>query len=89
MDNPIKKLRNELGLSRAQFAILTGVCFHTVQLHETGNTASLQPKLSAGLEVIGVDTETLAEDYLQWRAEQSVQLQQVCRGFVDNGESCL
>ena len=74
IENPIKELRNELGLGQVEFALLLGVHPSNVGHHETGHATGLQRAMRAGLDSIGFDSKEIAKRYAIWRDQKRKRL---------------
>lgn len=69
MKNPVTAVREEMGLSRQQFALALGVSYSVLAAHEVGLPARMAPQVRRGLDRLGLDGERLAQDYAAWREQ--------------------
>ena len=68
MRNPITKVREELGLSRHQFALAAGIGYAELWRSESGYARSLHPELIQLLKQEGYASDP-GRDYVSWRKE--------------------
>jgi len=74
MENPIKKIREELGLSSIKFCIKYKVPSGTLSKVESGNTTLVYKTIIEAFRKAGVSVqllEQLQDDYNQWLAEKT------------------
>ena len=65
--NPLRRIREEHGLSRAEFARRLGLDYQTLARVEQGYVQDLPPAVVAALARAGVDAGQLAAEYRCWR----------------------
>jgi len=68
MQNPITKAREELGLSRRQFALAAGIGYAELFRSESGYARSLHPELIHLLKQMGYAGHP-GNEYARWREE--------------------
>ena len=68
MENPVKQVRENLGLDRGQFAMAADVSYGEVWKSETGYNVRLHVHLARFLEESGYPGNP-ASDYEEWRRE--------------------
>lgn len=68
MQNPVKKLREELGLSKREFALATGIGYEELWKSESGYARSLHSQLAQFLRGNGYAGDP-EKDYVRWRQE--------------------
>jgi DNA-binding XRE family transcriptional regulator len=67
MQNPVVALRNQLGLSRQELAVLLCVGYQTVYQVEAGLVSHIQSSIKNPLRRLGFDVDELDTEYLAWR----------------------
>lgn len=67
MKNPILAIREEHGLSRTEFGVITGIVAETVRQLETGIIKKPAPCVLEGLERMGYDAEQVLKEMEKWR----------------------
>lgn len=72
MENPIRKVRGDLGLTIRAFAGLLGVSIPLIQETENGVIQSPQ-KILNSLGALGYNREELSEQYDFWRMGQGME----------------
>ena len=80
MENPIKRLRKESGLSARAFAVSHGVNLYSLRAAEAGNASHLPKSLRLVLEASGLDTEKLDAEYTMWLEEKVSEELEAIRG---------
>jgi transcriptional regulator with XRE-family HTH domain len=75
MENPIKRLREEQGMSQHEFGQLLGVASTTIASLELGRTKTISDKVAKAIaEVFGIAPKKIRQKYEAWleekRAEQ-------------------
>ena len=65
--NPLTKIREKMGLSRAEFAGLLDIPYQTLANFELGYCGSISGTLFEALEGVGVDARSLGYEYRRWR----------------------
>ena len=65
--NPLKKAREELGLSRHEVAIMAGTSIVAIYNAERGSLTRVPESICVVLTGLGVDAERLQDDYKTWR----------------------
>lgn len=84
MKNPITKTRQEIGLSRRDLAIASGVPYAEVWKAEAGYCSNLNRRLADYLERTGFMREP-QKRYTEWRSEEAETLTRK-RQEADDGE---
>lgn len=74
MKNPVRRVRQQLGLSVKQLAMAAGVSYATLHAAEAGLPAAVPGPLLDGLARIGIDPATVAAEYLDWRAQMAAEI---------------
>ena len=69
--NPVVATRERLGLSRNEVLSLSGVPYNVLWAVEKGAIPALPRKILAGFEKVGVNPESLANDYQTYRENKS------------------
>jgi transcriptional regulator with XRE-family HTH domain len=67
--NPVVRMRERLGYTRADFARATGVPYSTVARTENGLTHSLPQSIRQAAAACGEDPDKLAAEFAAWSAE--------------------
>ncbi len=65
--NPLKKAREELGLSRHEVAIMAGTSIVAIYNAERGSLTRVPESVCAVFAGLGVDAERLQDAYKTWR----------------------
>jgi len=68
--NPITALRRQLGMSRADLALVTGLSYQTLRNAEQGYTQHINHICDAFADA-GFDGDILARDYVDWRTDRT------------------
>jgi len=64
--NPVRRMRERHGFTRADFARATGCPYPTLLRAENGLTSSLPRAVLEAAELCGEDPATLAGEYAEW-----------------------
>lgn len=64
--NPVRRMRERHGYTRADFARATGCPYPTLLRAENGLTSSLPRAIMEAAEVVGEDPAVLAGEYAEW-----------------------
>jgi len=72
--NPVVRLRERLGYTRANFARATGCPYPTLARAEIGLTNTLPAAIRQAVEACGEDPDALAAEYAAWVEELRVAL---------------
>lgn len=67
MDNPITRIRRELGLSRREFCVAAGIRRDALYLVETAQVNRPQQRILAFLQRAGYHPEDLVREYRAYR----------------------
>lgn len=87
-DNPVRRIRQALGLTQNQLALICGCSAVKVYEIERGAPALLLPAIRAGLESLGIDSDKVSVDYAAWRQLQSIRLIQEVREREEYRKAC-
>jgi transcriptional regulator with XRE-family HTH domain len=68
-ENPVKRVRDELGLSRHDIAVMAGCGIVYVYQLERGSLTRVPESICKVLAGLGVDAVALGREYAAWRAE--------------------
>lgn len=77
--NPVRRVRQQLGLSVKELAMAAGVSYATLHAAETGLPVQVQSPVLDGLARIGIDAEAVADEYLAWREQQAADIVRTAR----------
>lgn len=77
--NPVRRVRQQLGLSIRELAMACGVSYATLHAAETGLPAQVQAPILDGLARIGIDAEAVAGEYVAWREQQAAEIVRTAR----------
>jgi len=69
MENPIKRIREEKGLSRDEFAILCNVSYSVIASLESSRAVKVNKEVLEVLGGWGYDSEKIQEEYKEYRQE--------------------
>lgn len=64
--NPVRRMRERHGYTRADFARATGCPYPTILRAENGLTSSLPRAIEQAAEFVGEDPAILAGEYAEW-----------------------
>lgn len=64
--NPVRRMRERHGYTRADFARATGCPYPTLARAENGLTSSLPRAILEAAETVGEDPAVLAGEYAEW-----------------------
>ena len=65
--NPVRRMRERHGYTRADFARATGCPYPTILRAENGLTSSLPRAILEAAADVGEDPAALAGDYVEWK----------------------
>lgn len=77
--NPVRRVRQQLGLSTKELAIACGASYSAVHAAETGLSAQVPGPVLNGLERIGIDAAAVAGEYVAWRNRQAAEIVRTAR----------
>lgn len=81
MINPSQAIRQSMGLSVPEFAVVLGIGAHMVYVHEEGLPEKPAPKVRSGLAFLGFDPDKISTDYTQWRSALQEQLRRQAKSL--------
>ena len=67
--NPVRDLRERIGLTMNELALILGVAYTAVAHVELGRATAVPGAWRETLTKAGADFDRLAADYVQWRQE--------------------
>lgn len=67
MENPVSRIRRELGLGRRQFCLAAGIRRDALYLLESGQVNRPQQRVLAFLQRVGYDPVEVVEEYRAYR----------------------
>lgn len=71
MENPLRKIRKELGITINEMALKLGVSYMTYFRAEKGMNLTVSPLIVKRLEELGYDREEIEQNYREWRESKS------------------
>ena len=69
LKSPLVAIREERGLTRKEFAQMSGLSYHRLYLVEAAYTASIPKKVLVALESLGCDSEAIGQANKEFFAE--------------------
>ena len=79
MTNPIKKRREEKGLTQVDLALLLGVSQIYISQYETGGLVPSKKHIKKITEILGIDKETLNRELHQFYEDRKKELEKKIR----------
>jgi hypothetical protein len=70
--NPIKAIREQLGMSRKTWCAIHGVSYQMQTLAEGGYCQGIPEKIKSALTAAGIDARELEENYKSWRSAEAL-----------------
>lgn len=70
MINPIKRIKNEKGLSTIDLATLANCSIAHVKQSQSGHVKTLPESILKALEKFGYDKKEIQKDYLTWKISE-------------------
>lgn len=77
--NPVRRVRQQLGLSVKELAMAAGVSYSTLHAAETGLPAQVQAPVLDGLARLGIDAAAVAGEYVAWREQQAAEIMRTAK----------
>lgn len=74
VQNPFVRIRNQLGRSCAEFAILLNTTPTTVRNYENGLLNAPGKRVLTALRDLGEDPDRITREYIEWRQRRRMEL---------------